>query len=77
MSVEHIEFRAEITSNCCNAPIWRGDICSQCKEHCGGQKECNCCDNGKVFRDTVPSSNYMRAVNCRNCEGEGYIEVEL
>jgi hypothetical protein len=22
-------------SNCCNAPVLGGDICSDCKEHCG------------------------------------------
>ncbi|MCK5018385.1 MAG: hypothetical protein KAS32_15105 [Candidatus Peribacteraceae bacterium] len=66
----------EITSNCCNAPIYDdSDICSRCRDHCGGQKECSNCDSaGKLLiwlgKNPVDEP-------CWKCNGEGYIEVEL
>lgn len=26
---------SEIVSDCCYAPVFQGDICSHCKDHCG------------------------------------------
>ena len=33
------EFAGADLSDCCGAPIIMGDICSDCKEHCGVQEE--------------------------------------
>jgi len=32
---------SEEKSNCCNAKIINGDICSECKEHCVPEEETN------------------------------------
>ncbi len=84
-SFEMIGTRRDIVSDCCGATIYDdSDICSCCKEHCGGTEECPLCDGtGEV--DTVVKESFASPrisprhikTKCEGCNGEGWIEADL
>lgn len=53
-------------SNCCDATIIMGDICSECKEHCSPYDFCGSCEDGFDLEELeyVKKNDMLMCENC-------------